>query len=159
MPAARVLVAAGADVMARNVAGETPLHATAVNRRSAPAAVKALLAAGANLNARDEGGNTPLHIAAKFVDSDDRRHAGDAIAALLEAGADPTARNAAGETPWDLAQNNAALKGSDAYWRLNLAMRRGGGRARGGATQEPQQPQGFVPHPSRFVPPSAVIPK
>ena len=41
-------------------------------------------------------------------------------------------------------------------WRSerNLAMRRGGGRARGGATQEPQQPQGFVPHPSRFVPPS-----
>ena len=40
-------------------------------------------------------------------------------------------------------------------WRSerNLAMRRGGGRARGGATQEPQQPQGFVPHPSRFVPP------
>ena len=33
-------------------------------------------------------------------------------------------------------------------------MRRGGGRACGGATQEPQQPQGFVPHPSRFVPPS-----
>ena len=52
---------------------------------------------------------------------------------------------------WGVPSSQAA-----SLWRSerNLAMRRGGGRARGGATQEPQQPQGFVPHPSRFVPPS-----
>ena len=54
---------------------------------------------------------------------------------------------------WGVPSSQAA-----SLWRSerNLAMRRGGGRARGGATQEPQQPQGFVPHPSRFVPPSRI---
>ena len=48
---------------------------------------------------------------------------------------------------WGVPSSQAA-----SLWRSerNLAMRRGGGRARGGATQEPQQPQGFVPHPSRY---------
>ena len=43
------------------------------------------------------------------------------ITALLDAGADPKARNATGKTPWDHAKDNEALKGSDAYWRLNDA--------------------------------------
>ncbi len=42
---------------------------------------------------------------------------------------------------WGVPSSQAA-----SLWRSerNLAMRRGG------ATQEPQQPQGFVPHPSRY---------
>ena len=48
------------------------------------------------------------------------------------------ARNAAGETPWDLAKGNKALKGSDAYWRLNEARFEAPGRgARGSPTKGP----------------------
>ena len=38
---------------------------------------------------------------------------------LADAGADAKARTKAGETPWDLAKENNAIKGTDAYWRLN----------------------------------------
>ena len=66
-------------------------------------------------DARDEDGNTLLHSAAELVSDFGDLHGGDAIGALLDAGANPAARNAAGETPWDLAKENEALKGSDAY--------------------------------------------
>ena len=111
------LLAAGADVNARSLDGHTPLHVAAGNEN--PAVVEALLEAGANLEARDEDGNTPLHLAANFGEGS--RHAGAAIEVLLDAGANEEARNAAGQTPWDLTQENEALKGSDAYWRLNNA--------------------------------------
>ena len=116
------LLAAGADPNARRQNGATPLHRVAFN--SNPAVIEALLAAGAEVDARDEDGNTPLHGAAeynyRFV-SGDYPHAGAAIEALLDAGADAAARNASGQTPWDLAQENEALRGADAYWRLNDA--------------------------------------
>ena len=38
---------------------------------------------------------------------------------LLNAGADPNARTEEGKTPGDLAQKNEALKGTEAYRRLN----------------------------------------
>ena len=55
----------------------------------------------------------PLHSAARFNENPAM------IEALLEAGADVNARDKNGGTPWDLAQENEALKGSDAYLRLN----------------------------------------
>ena len=78
-------------------------------------AVTALLQAGANLEARDEYRGTPLHRAAELSKNP------AVIKVMLDAGADTAARNAAGKTPWDLVQVNDALKGSDAYWRLNDA--------------------------------------
>ena len=50
---------AGADVMARDEGGGTPLHWAA--RCSAPENIQALLDAGADVMARDENGWTPLH--------------------------------------------------------------------------------------------------
>ena len=60
------------------------------------------------------------------------------VTACLDAGADPMAPNAAGETPWDLAKANKALKGSDAYWRLNEARFEAPG---GGAHRSPTKGQ------------------
>ena len=56
------------------------------------------------------------HLAASKV------YRAEAVTALLDAGANPMTRNAAGRTPWDLMQENDALKGSAAYWRMNDAM-------------------------------------
>lgn len=39
------------------------------------------------------------------------------IGALLDVGADPTARDEWNGTPWDVAKDQEALVGSDAYWR------------------------------------------
>ena len=145
----QALIAAGANLEAGNEDGDTPLHYAALWRvNKNPAVIQALIAAGANLEAGNEDGDTPLHGAAKYVSflfpdnvkdlGDDDPHAGGAIEALLDAGADPMARNAAGETPWDLAKGNKALKGSDAYWRLNEARFEAPGRgARGSPTKGP----------------------
>ena len=64
-------------------------------------------------DARDEKGRTPLHLAAWLGKTP------AVVDALLAAGASPAARDKAGKTPWDYAQENAALKDTDVYWRLN----------------------------------------
>lgn len=84
-----VLLAAGAEVDARDRDGATPLHVAAGNQRS-PGVVEELAGATADLNARDESGNTPLH-AAWFNPNPVVAHR------LLELGADPTARNDRGQ--------------------------------------------------------------
>ena len=108
--AVTALLQAGANLEARNENGLTPLHWATTSE-----AVTALLQAGANLEARDEYRGTPLHRAAELSKNP------AVIKVMLDAGADTAARNAAGKTPWDLVQVNDALKGSDAYWRLNDA--------------------------------------
>ena len=102
-----------------------------------PLVVNALIAGGADPNARDELGDTALHAAA-------RRGSLWAVDALIEAGADPKARDGRGRLPFDYAKGlealqgkdlcapkwpihwrrragcgNEALRGTDAYWRLN----------------------------------------
>ena len=108
--AVTALLQAGANLEARNENGLTPLHWATTSE-----AVTALLQAGANLEARDEYRGTPLHRAAELSKNP------EVIKVMLDAGADTAALNAAGKTPWDLVQVNDALKGSDAYWRLNDA--------------------------------------
>lgn len=68
-----------------------------------------------DVNARTENGYTPLHFAAALADNP------DVLTVLLDAGADGTAVNSDGETPFDLAKDNEALVGKDAYWALNEA--------------------------------------
>ena len=96
---ARTLLAAGADVRARNRRGGEPLHA-AVNgapgssewdpERQA-AMVTFLIEAGADPDAVAAGGVTPLHRAV-------RNRCASAVRALLDAGADPHRSNDNGST-------------------------------------------------------------
>ena len=100
------------DPNAHSGNGRTPLHYAAQGQ--APALVTALAKAGADVNARDDrGGWTPLHLAAWFSKTP------SVVDALLAAGADTTARDKAGKTPWNYAEQNAALKDTAPYRRLN----------------------------------------
>ena len=108
----RECLAAGADLKVRAKYGSTPLH-YAAGLTATPAVIVALITAGADLKARDKYGRTPLHRAAGS------NRTSSVIVALLDAGADPKARTADGRTPWDVAQGNAALKDTAAWWRLN----------------------------------------
>ena len=75
--------------------------------------IAVLIDAGADLKATDEGGVTPLHSAAAY------NHNPSVLAALIDAGADLKATDEDGQTSWDYAQGNAALKGTEVWWRLN----------------------------------------
>ena len=94
---------AGADVLARNEYGETPLHRLAsdvIDQAGYPfdRVIGAFVEAGADLEARDRYGNTPLFDGVWRLRS--RGNTGTALArALLEAGADVNARASAGSTP------------------------------------------------------------
>ncbi len=141
---ALILVAAGADVKAKDRWGDTPLQWAVLRDKPSPTLIKALLAAGANVNSRDATGWTPLYSAVSFghnrlvvveilLASGARvdipgysplHHAAQRaddpaiIEALLNAGADATARDPDGKTPWDYAQDNEALRDTNAWWRL-----------------------------------------
>jgi cytohesin len=87
---ARLLVAAGAPVEARNAEGRSALS-LAVEDGNAPLAA-ALIGAGADPNGEEAGGLRPLHMV--------RRGEGAELARLLcEAGADPNAQDDRGRTP------------------------------------------------------------
>ena len=45
----------------------------------------------------------------------------EVINTLLEAGGDARAKGSEGKTAFDYAEENEALRGTDAYWRLNAA--------------------------------------
>ncbi|XP_047101816.1 speckle-type POZ protein-like [Schistocerca piceifrons] len=91
----RALLAAGADVGARDGGGWTALHCAAL--RGHAAVVRLLLSAASDPNARTQGGLTPLHWAAYNGNT-------EAAAALLQAGADRGVRADDGDTALDLAR-------------------------------------------------------
>ena len=108
----RACLAVGADPTTRDKEGATPLH-YAAESTATPAVITALVTAGADPTTRDKEGATPLHVAARFNQTP------AVLTALVAAGADLAARDKNGQLPQDLAQDNAALKGTDAWWRLN----------------------------------------
>lgn len=109
----RALVAAGADIRARNRRGAEPLHYAADgvpgaawwNPAAQAATIACLIAAGADPNAADRSGVAPLHRAV-------RTRCAAAVAALLDGGADPKRRNGKGSEPLALARLATGRGGS-----------------------------------------------
>jgi len=109
----RALIAAGADVRARNRRKDEPLHAAAVgspgsnfwNPGAQAATIICLVEAGADPNATNMDGATPLHKAV-------RTRCAMAVRALLGCGANPRQANKSGSTPLLLAQQNTGRGGS-----------------------------------------------
>ena len=107
------LIAAGANVRARNRRGAEPLHYAVDGKPSSgkwkppaqAATVAHLIKAGADPNTTDKSGVTPLHRAV-------RTRCAAAVKALLEAGADPRRKNKSGSTPMLLATQNTGRGGS-----------------------------------------------
>ena len=140
----RTLLEAGADVSGRSLTGHTALM-HAISGGAPVEIVEMLIATGADVNAQEEVGWTPLMIAAWHPDPV------RIIELLVTNGADPMRRDVRGSTAvaffagnsdseaalewlleyehaidslneaWNRIQQNDALKGSTAYWRLNEA--------------------------------------
>ena len=107
------LIAAGADVQARNRFGYNSLHAAAAGSPGSawwnPArqadTIRALIKAGADSNSTDKRGVTPLHIAV-------RTRCALAVQTLLRHGADPKRQNKNGSDAVVLAANTTGRGGS-----------------------------------------------
>lgn len=94
VPAARLLIDAGADVnYNRNKSGRTALF-WAAGCRTVPELIQMLLEAGADPNLNGCDGFSALHLAARF------RHT-EGVRLLLAAGADPAAQDNRGKYPHD----------------------------------------------------------
>jgi len=110
---AKRLIAAGADVRARNRRGAEPLHYAADGGPGSPswspreqaATIACLIAAGADSNASDKSGVTPLHRAV-------RTRCAAAVKALLDGGADARLANGSGSMPMQLAAQTTGRGGS-----------------------------------------------
>ena len=104
MAAIEALLAAGADVGAKDSYGSEALHWAANNHATAAAAaIEALLAAGANVRAKCDLGREPLHEAAHAMKPE---AAVAAIQLLVAAGADARAKDNKGREPLHLAVRN-----------------------------------------------------
>jgi ankyrin repeat protein len=110
---AAALVAAGANLRARNRRGAEPLHYAAdgwpeEDDRDAAARARIvadLIEAGGEPDVLDANGTSPLHRAV-------RNRTSSVVRALVEQGADPLLRNGSGLTPLHLAVQNTGRSGS-----------------------------------------------
>jgi ankyrin repeat protein len=110
---AKVLLARGANVRARNRRGAEPLHyavdgipeSHSWNPAAQEAVVDCLIEAGADPNATDRSGVTPLHRAV-------RTRCAAAVRALLVNDGSPWLPNGSGSTPLHLAVQNTGRGGS-----------------------------------------------
>ena len=92
-----VLVAAGANLEARNSYGQTPLNACVIWLY--PEHIRTLLSHGADANTLDDEGSTPLHRVVRVVCSDQTKQDYlERVEWLLKAGADETMLDATGWT-------------------------------------------------------------
>ena len=82
-------MAAGTDVNAKNISGQTPLHCSWTKE-----VTELLIAKGADVNAKDNNGSTPLHYA----------ETKECAELLIAKGADINAKNERDETPLDSAK-------------------------------------------------------
>ncbi len=108
----KVLLAAGADINAKDKDGMRALHLASDNLQVAVvkeyvAVVKVLLAAGADINAKDEYGRTALMIAANRRASDNEENL--VVSELLAAEADINARDNGGMTALMIAAGTGAV--------------------------------------------------
>jgi hypothetical protein len=106
--AMRALIERGANVNAKDIGGNTPLHSAAENW--AVECLKVLLSSGADINARNNLGETPLMVAGNIP---------KALGILLDAGADMNARDKRGST----ALLNAASSGEIS--KVKMLIQRG----------------------------------
>ena len=110
---AKLLIAKGAPVQAKNRMGAEPLHYAADGGPYLPhwdpkaqaGVIKILIKAGADPNALDKRGVSPLHRAV-------RTRCSAAVEALLKGGADPGLKNGKGSSPLDLASQDTGRGGS-----------------------------------------------
>ena len=120
--AVSTLIAAGADVDARDDRNNTALHLAADAGRTAM--VSLLIQATASLNVKNNGGTTPLHLAA---------NAGRVaiVSLLIQATANLNVKNNTGETPLHLAVFNRKAAVVDALIAAgaDLNLQTNGGRA------------------------------
>lgn len=107
------LIAAGADVRARDRFGYNPLHAAAAgnpgsqswNPAQQATTIRVLVKAGIDPDSTDKRGVTPMHIAV-------RTRCALAVKTLLECGADPARRNKNNSDAMVLAVNTTGRGGS-----------------------------------------------
>lgn len=108
-----MLLAAGANVHARNRHGDQPIHSAAVGAPGSPSwnpsaqaeTLTGLVQAGADPNSINKLGVTPLHRAV-------RTRCAAAVRTLLELGADPRRTNKSGSTAISLAKLNTGRGGT-----------------------------------------------